>query len=120
MAGIYIHVPFCKRKCSYCDFYSVTAQNKIPVFINSVIREIFLKKESPFDNITFDTIYLGGGTPSLLSSLQISKILTAVYDNFSVSNDPEITIEANPFTLNNNNLENFRKTGYLSDYSSCD
>ena len=111
MAGIYIHVPFCKRKCSYCDFYSVTAQNKIPVFINSIIREIFLKKESPFGNITFDTVYFGGGTPSLLSSLQISEILTAVYNNFTVSNDPEITIEANPFTLDNNNLENFRKTG---------
>jgi oxygen-independent coproporphyrinogen-3 oxidase len=94
--GLYIHIPFCLTKCGYCDFYSVTALEKIPFFIQSLMREMELYR-GEFSR--FDTIYLGGGTPSLLSAGQAGEILDALYKTFVFAGDTEITIEANPGDL---------------------
>ncbi len=95
-SGLYIHIPFCRTKCPYCDFYSVTQTEKMPLFIASLIREMKLYRGlfAPFD-----TIYLGGGTPSLLSSDQIKTILDALRKTFSFAPDTEIACEANPGDL---------------------
>ncbi len=94
--GVYIHIPFCLSKCGYCDFYSVTEAEKIPLFITSLIREMELYR-GVFDR--FDTLYLGGGTPSLLGGQQIGQILDALHRTFLFSDDTEVTIEANPGDL---------------------
>lgn len=92
--GIYIHVPFCKSKCPYCDFYSVPfSEDIIEKYVKSVCNELF-KYSLKTDKIV-DTIYFGGGTPSLLSTKHIFKILENIQKNFRVSN-PEITMEINP------------------------
>jgi oxygen-independent coproporphyrinogen-3 oxidase len=104
MAGIYIHVPFCKKKCDYCDFYSVVDSGLFTKFVDAVNKEIALRaKYLSTENI--ETIYFGGGTPSLLTSHDIEKILKAIYINFNVSKEPEITIEANPDDLSFKYLE---------------
>jgi oxygen-independent coproporphyrinogen-3 oxidase len=95
-SGLYIHIPFCRTKCPYCDFYSVTRTEKMPSFIASLTGEMELYRGlfGPFD-----TIYLGGGTPSLLSSDQIKTILDALRGTFSFAPDTEITCETNPGDL---------------------
>lgn len=96
MAGIYIHIPFCKQKCTYCDFhFSTTYQEYEQEMIASIGREIELRKEYLTDQ-TVDTIYFGGGTPSLLNQAQLHYILSTVRQNFPCSEFPEITLEANP------------------------
>lgn len=113
MSGIYIHIPFCERKCVYCDFYSIENTDQIDLFVNSILREIqIFKGESEFIKGTcFDTIYFGGGTPSLLKVSQFERILNALYENFSISENPEITIEANPGTVDKEKLSEFKLVG---------
>ncbi|MDD5722818.1 MAG: radical SAM family heme chaperone HemW [Syntrophales bacterium] len=94
--GIYIHIPFCLSKCGYCDFYSVTEAGKIPLFTTSLIREMEMYR-GVFDR--FDTIYLGGGTPSLLGADQTGQLLDALHRTFLFFDDTEVTIEANPGDL---------------------
>lgn len=92
--GVYIHVPFCKSKCPYCDFYSVPfSEDLIEKYVKTVCNELF--RYSLQTDKTVDTIYFGGGTPSLLSTKHISKILENIQKNFKISN-PEITMEINP------------------------
>lgn len=92
--GVYIHVPFCKSKCPYCDFYSVPcSDNLIEKYVETVCDELF--KYSLQTDKTVDTIYFGGGTPSLLEPKYISKILENIQKNFKISS-PEITMEINP------------------------
>jgi len=98
MSGIYIHIPFCKQACHYCDFHFSTSLKKKEELIDTLISEIELRKNE-FNNTTVETIYFGGGTPSLLSSSEIKKIIDSVYKNYSVSKIPEITLEANPDDL---------------------
>ncbi len=108
--GIYIHIPFCERKCIYCDFYSVTDSSSVNSFINSLILE--LKANSQFTkNEIFDTIYIGGGTPSLLSIGDLSLIITTVLSSFTVSEDAEVTIEVNPGTISGDDLIEYKKLG---------
>lgn len=95
MSGLYIHVPFCNEKCFYCDFYSGNQLYLIDDYIDSVVREIKLRSNYISGN-QIDTIYFGGGTPSLLKSKQIAKVLKEVYSNFDVNSHSEITIEFNP------------------------
>jgi oxygen-independent coproporphyrinogen-3 oxidase len=95
MAGVYIHIPFCRSFCRYCDFYSVTDCSETDAFVEAIIREASLRSGYLY-NETVETVYLGGGTPSLLSVEQAEKILNAVRKNFSVISDPEITVEVNP------------------------
>lgn len=95
MSGIYIHVPFCNRKCSYCDFYSVGKGKLTEDFPKLIAREIELRADYLPDK-SVETIYFGGGTPSLLPVQFIEEILIAIHANFVVSTTPEITIEVNP------------------------
>lgn len=103
--GVYIHVPFCKSKCPYCDFYSVTfSEDLIEKYVKTVCDELF--RYSLQTDKTVDTIYFGGGTPSLLSTKHISKILENIQKNFKISN-PEITMEINPADCD---IQYFRET----------
>ncbi|MBW2598972.1 MAG: radical SAM family heme chaperone HemW [Deltaproteobacteria bacterium] len=106
--GIYIHIPFCLSKCGYCDFYSVTSTEKISRFIDSILKEMELYRGC-FDR--FDTLYLGGGTPSLLDSAQLAKIIDGIRKYFPLSADAEITIEVNPGDLSRETAELLFKTG---------
>jgi len=98
MAGIYIHIPFCKQRCTYCDFYTEVAPQFIPVLIDSIIRELNIRKDY-LGNSQVSTIYFGGGTPSILSNEQFLLIFDAIYKLFTVAENAEITFEANPDDL---------------------
>ncbi|MBW2544760.1 MAG: radical SAM family heme chaperone HemW [Deltaproteobacteria bacterium] len=106
--GIYIHIPFCLSKCGYCDFYSVTSTEKISPFIKSLLKEMEMY-HGCFSR--FDTLYLGGGTPSLLDSAQIEEIIDGIRKHFPLSADTEVTIEANPGDLSREAAESLFKTG---------
>lgn len=95
MPSIYIHFPFCQQKCSYCGFYSVTRAELLPDYLNSLKKEIRLRADS-FSFKPFDTLYIGGGTPSLVSPPTIQEIIDLVEQFYGLSPDAEITIEANP------------------------
>ncbi len=111
-AGIYIHIPFCKIKCMYCDFYSITKREKdIPEFIDMLIKEIYRTAQNYDERWNFDTIFFGGGTPTLLQPQQIEKILHALAVSFNISNVKEITIEANPGEAAKNKLADFHSLG---------
>lgn len=107
-AGLYIHVPFCLRKCDYCDFYSIDDLTPIPGFLDALIAEMGLYRGC-FRQ--FDTLYLGGGTPSLLTPLQISRIIDASRETFPLSPDAEITMEVNPGAATAEHLAGFRGAG---------
>jgi len=108
LPGLYIHIPFCLSKCGYCDFYSVTEAEKIPPFIRSLLKEMEMYR-GVFDR--FDSIYLGGGTPSLLGARQIGDILDALHRTFLFSDDTEVTIEANPGDLSPEAAESLYAAG---------
>jgi len=95
MAGIYIHVPFCRSFCKYCDFYSITDESPETDFVEAVIRETVLRA-GYLEGETVETLYFGGGTPSLLTGVQLRSIFDAIRSNFKVTADPEITVEVNP------------------------
>ena len=104
MAGIYIHIPFCKQACHYCDFHFSTSLKKKDELIQALITELELRKEE-FKSTEVETIYFGGGTPSLLTNNELQSIIDAVYFNYSVMAHPEITLEANPDDLSYNRIE---------------
>lgn len=97
-AGIYIHIPFCKQACHYCDFHFSTSMKKREAIVAALIKEIQLRKDE-LSGAEIATIYFGGGTPSVLSNDEIKSIIDAVYANFTVVTSPEITLEANPDDL---------------------
>jgi oxygen-independent coproporphyrinogen-3 oxidase len=97
MSGIYIHIPFCKQACHYCDFHFSTSLKKKAELVAAICKELVLRKDEIKGKI--QTIYFGGGTPSLLNLEELEQILNVVISNFSISEDPEITIEANPDDL---------------------
>lgn len=106
--GIYVHIPFCKKKCKYCDFISFSCfEEKEEEYVNCLIKEIENKKCS---NVV-STIYIGGGTPSIIDSKNIIKILEAIFSNFNVLNDAEITIEINPGTVTKEKLQDYKNAG---------
>ena len=109
MSGIYIHIPFCKQACYYCNFYFSTSLKKKDPLINCLIKEIELRKKELQEDV-IETIYFGGGTPSILSLNEIEKILDAVYQNFTVVDNPEITLEANPDDLSENKIIELSKS----------
>lgn len=110
MSGIYIHVPFCKRKCDYCDFYSIVPTSEVSNFSKQIAKEIDLRKDY-LGNNTIDTIYFGGGTPSMLSPMEIEKILSSIASHFRMNPNAEITIEANPDDLSLEYLQNAKSVG---------
>lgn len=95
MAAIYFHIPFCKTRCIYCDFFSSTMLGKTSQYVDTLCKELEMRKYF-LNEETIHSIYFGGGTPSQLSVKQISKILTKTYELFSIADDCEITIEVNP------------------------
>ena len=98
MAGIYIHIPFCKQRCSYCAFYSTTLYNIRERYVDALCKEIAMRKEYAGGTL-IETIYLGGGTPSTLSMEHLKRICDTVYAAYQVSPAPEVTIECNPDDL---------------------
>ena len=98
MAGIYIHIPFCKQACYYCDFHFSTNLAKKDAMILALERELLLRKKE-FNNEQIETIYFGGGTPSVLQTNEIEHLVEAVSRNYKVIKTPEITLEANPDDL---------------------
>ncbi len=109
MAGIYIHIPFCRKICSYCDFYKTKDISQKPLFINALISEL-KKRKDYLSGEKIDTIYFGGGTPSVLTATQITKILDEIEHLFPVNKDAEITLEANPDDLNKKYLSELKTT----------
>ncbi len=95
MAGLYIHIPFCAKRCLYCDFFSNTEMKYKEPYIDALIRELEMRKNYVTDE-QFDTIYFGGGTPSQLQADDFDRIFNAIYRLCNVSDNPEITLEANP------------------------
>ena len=111
--GIYIHVPFCRSKCQYCDFYSMTTKDDRfwDGYLEAVCAHI--KEAGPLaPNHLVDTIYFGGGTPSLLGADHLSAILTTIRKSFDVSDNAEITFEANPDSVNDRLLKRLRSEGF--------
>jgi oxygen-independent coproporphyrinogen-3 oxidase len=106
--GIYIHVPFCLHKCLYCDFYSVADLSLKPAFLEALAAEIASAEPGP---LVFDTLYIGGGTPSLLEPAEIAAIIEAVFSRFRFQPPIEVTLEANPGTLDGGKLGGFRAAG---------
>lgn len=104
MAGIYIHVPFCISKCSYCDFYSVATLAKISSYLSALKRELTLRS-SELEGHIIETIYWGGGTPSLLSDTDIADTLSLIRQYYTVAEDVEITLECNPGDYNYSKLK---------------
>jgi len=111
-AGIYIHIPFCKYKCNYCDYFSITKmETEIPNFINLLLKEIKLFSEKNNLNFYINTIYFGGGSPSILNPDHINDILNTLYNCFRLSQNPEITIELNPDQTNTKNFIDYQNMG---------
>lgn len=107
--GLYIHIPFCAKKCAYCDFYSTFAEDTVVArYLSAIKKEI--KKWGGLTDRPIDTIYIGGGTPSVLGE-KIADIVKTVYDNFCVCEDAEITVEANPCSINKEFLRAARVWG---------
>jgi len=98
VAGIYIHIPFCKQACHYCDFHFSTSLKKKATLIDALVAELQLRKTELKDEIV-ETIYFGGGTPSLLTIEELQLLLDTVYENYKIVDNPEITLEANPDDL---------------------
>jgi oxygen-independent coproporphyrinogen-3 oxidase len=109
MSGIYIHIPFCKQACHYCDFHFSTSMKKKDEMVLALAKEIQMRKIE-FKNETIETIYFGGGTPSVLTTPKIQFLIDTVYENFAVAENPEITLEANPDDLSNERIIELSKT----------
>ena len=111
-AGIYIHIPFCTVKCMYCDFYSIPKrETEIPKFVQSLAKEINLYADTHNINWDIDTIFLGGGTPSLFTAQGLQLILETLDQRFGLSQVKEITLEANPGEAPLEKLKLFRELG---------
>ena len=98
MSGIYIHIPFCKQACHYCDFHFSTSMKKKDEMVLALVKEIQMRK-SEFENESIETIYFGGGTPSILPISDLRFLIDQVYKNYKMVENPEITLEANPDDL---------------------
>ena len=109
MAGIYLHIPFCKQACNYCDFHFSTSLKMKASFVDALLTEIELRK-SVFDQQTINSIYFGGGTPSLLSEEDLNRIFATLFTSFSVSPLAEITLEANPDDLSLEKIKVLKNT----------
>ena len=109
--GIYIHIPFCKQACHYCDFHFSTSLKHKSALIQSICKEIELRKSEVTPESVVETIYFGGGTPSVLESKELQEILNTITIHYQVSAKAEITLEANPDDLNLNKLKSYNQIG---------
>lgn len=110
MAGIYLHIPFCKQACHYCDFHFSTNQKYVNEMTDALCEELKLQKDY-LGNEAIATIYFGGGTPSVLNRQQVEKLLNAIKKEFVVEQNTEITLEANPDDLTEEKLQDFYNAG---------
>lgn len=110
--GLYIHIPFCIRKCPYCDFFSekISSKEIVDKYVEALIHELSLYSELTSNRLV-ETIYIGGGTPTLFSPKKIDQILNAVNKFFTISADAEISMEANPGTVSSDDIRNYREIG---------
>jgi oxygen-independent coproporphyrinogen-3 oxidase len=108
LGGIYVHVPFCLWKCSYCDFFSISDLSLKPAFLQALSFEISAADPGP---LAFDTIYIGGGTPSILDPAEVRGIIDGVFAKFRFEQPVEVTLEANPGTVDFEKLKGFRSAG---------
>lgn len=108
MSGIYLHIPFCKQACHYCDFHFSTSLKKKTELVDALCEELRLRKDELKN--TVQTIYFGGGTPSLLTSEELQQILETIYKNYTISETPEITLEANPDDLTLEKIKQLSKS----------
>ncbi|WP_035645895.1 radical SAM family heme chaperone HemW [Flavobacterium sp. ASV13] len=109
MSGIYIHIPFCKQACHYCDFHFSTSMKKKDEMVLALAKEITVRKNE-FENEIVETIYFGGGTPSVLSNEEINFLIAEVYKNYKVAENPEITLESNPDDLSSERILELSKS----------
>jgi oxygen-independent coproporphyrinogen-3 oxidase len=109
MAGLYLHIPFCKRKCHYCNFYSLASVKSKPQLVEALLQEIELQKDY-LQGESLDSIYFGGGTPSLLNEKELNAIFEKIYTTFKLEEKAEITFEANPDDLTKDYLQMLSKT----------
>jgi oxygen-independent coproporphyrinogen-3 oxidase len=110
LAGLYIHIPFCKNACHYCDFHFSISLGQLSAMMNAIKKEISSRKDF-LGGESLDTIYLGGGTPSILSADQLKSLFRIIMENYEIMKDPEITIEANPDDMEPAYLEDLLKIG---------
>jgi coproporphyrinogen III oxidase-like Fe-S oxidoreductase len=110
MAGIYIHIPFCRRACHYCDFHFSTNIRQMEALVKALVGEVELRSHY-LGSEPIQTIYFGGGTPSLLPSASIGELLNSIQDHFNVSASAEITLEANPEDLSPQKLRELKALG---------
>lgn len=111
MAGIYIHIPFCKQKCTYCDFhFSTTFSSYRSAMIDAICLEI-INRKTYLENAEIKSIYFGGGTPSLLLEVELKQILNTLYTHFSIASSIELTLETNPDDVFDDNLEMWKEAG---------
>ncbi|NNC69774.1 MAG: radical SAM family heme chaperone HemW [Flavobacteriaceae bacterium] len=109
MAGIYIHIPFCKQACYYCDFHFSTSLSRKEEMVQALASELQLRS-AEFKNVTVQTIYFGGGTPSLLAIEEVELLIDVINKNYKVIQNPEITLEANPDDLSKKQIQKLAKT----------
>ena len=109
MSGIYIHIPFCKQACHYCNFHFSTSLKYKNELIAALLQEIVLRKDY-LTNKELQTIYFGGGTPSLLTADEINRIFEELHRHFTIAPDAEVTLESNPDDLTKEKIANFRNT----------
>jgi len=110
MAGLYLHIPFCKKKCAYCDFVSFAEHGAMEEYLRALPREMELAA-AELPTIEFDTVFIGGGTPSILPPFAVDGILSALFRLFSIRGDAEISMESNPGTLTAAKLQEYRSAG---------
>jgi len=111
MAGLYLHIPFCKQACHYCDFHFSTSLGLKERLVAAMVRELELRRHYLPPGTALDTIYLGGGTPSLLSAAELAQLFEAVHRHFSVAGGAEITLEANPDDMSAAKLRELHQAG---------
>jgi len=109
LPGLYVHVPFCKTKCPYCDFYSITDPSLVQAWLEAIQQEVFLYNKEGF--LLFDTLYIGGGTPSLLDEHGIEQLIGSLREGFAFSPDAEVTIEVNPDDVTPSLLACYKRLG---------
>ena len=108
MAGIYIHIPFCKQRCNYCAFYSTTLYNIKEEYVNALCKELLMRKDYVAGDV-ISTIYFGGGTPSTLTIEQLERVCSTIYSTYPIAENPEVTIECNPDDLTPEYLERLKE-----------
>lgn len=111
MAGVYIHIPYCQKKCDYCDFVSFPLDDRLEAYVDALIAEMALTARAKLCNEPFDTVYFGGGTPSLLDGEQMQRLCSALRSNFDIKRDAEYSMECNPGTTTKARLAAYMAAG---------